>query len=96
VPITIGDRGIEAAIRPGLGVLVLYSLSNRDNPAQVTVFEIYRDREAYLAHLPGISHSLIQGPVEKMIKSLKLVPVDPVILGTKAKSGSDGLAVCQR
>lgn len=42
---------IEAAIRLEQGVLVLYSVSNKDNPARVTVFEIYRDRDAYLAHL---------------------------------------------
>jgi quinol monooxygenase YgiN len=42
---------IEAAVRLEPGVLVLYSVSNKDNPAHVTVFEIYRDREAYLAHL---------------------------------------------
>ena len=42
---------IEAAIRLEPGVLVLYSVANKENPAHVTVFEIYRDREAYLAHL---------------------------------------------
>ena len=42
---------IEAAVRLEPGVLVLYSVSNKDNPAHVTVFEIYRDRESYLAHL---------------------------------------------
>ena len=42
---------IEAAIRLEPGVLVLYSVSNKDNPTRVTVFEIYGDRDAYLAHL---------------------------------------------
>lgn len=42
---------IEAAIRLEPGVLVLYSVSSKDNPTHVTVFEIYRDREAYRAHL---------------------------------------------
>ena len=33
---------IEAAIRLEPGVLALYSVSNKDNPSQITVFEIYR------------------------------------------------------
>jgi hypothetical protein len=42
---------IEAAIRLEPGVLVLYAVAHQDNPARVIVFEIYRDTEAYRAHL---------------------------------------------
>jgi quinol monooxygenase YgiN len=76
---------IEAAVRLEPGVLVLYSVSNKDNPAHVTVFEIYRDREAYLAHLQAHHFLKYKATVETMVKSLKLIPVDPVMLGTKAK-----------
>jgi quinol monooxygenase YgiN len=76
---------IEAAVRLEPGVLVLYSVSNKDNPAHVTVFEIYRDREAYLAHLQAPHFLKYKATVEKMVKSLKLIPVDPVMLGTKTK-----------
>ena len=76
---------IEAAIRLEPGVPVLYSVSTKDNPAHVTVFEIYRDREAYLAHLQAPHFLKYKATVEKMVKSLKLIPVDPVMLGTKAK-----------
>jgi quinol monooxygenase YgiN len=76
---------IEAAVRLEPGVLALYSVSNKDNPAHVTVFEIYRDREAYHAHLQTPHFMKYKTTVETMVKSLKLVPVDPVMLGTKAK-----------
>ena len=76
---------IEAAIRLEPGVLVLYSVSNKDNPSQITVFEIYRDREAYLAHLQAPHFLKYKATVETMVKSLKLVPVDPVMLGSQAK-----------
>ena len=76
---------IEAAIRLEPGVLVLYSVANKDNPAHVTVFEIYRDREAYLAHLQAPHFLKYKATVEKMVKSLKLIPVNPVALGSKAK-----------
>ena len=76
---------IEAAIRLEPGVLVLYSVANKENPAHVTVFEIYRDREAYLAHLQAPHFLKYKATVEKMVKSLKLIPVNPIALGTKAK-----------
>ena len=76
---------IEAAIRLEPGVLVLYSVSNKDNPTRVTVFEIYGDRDAYLAHLKAPHFLKYKATVEKMVKSLKLVPVEPIMLGAKAK-----------
>ena len=75
---------IDAAIRLEPGVLVLYSVSSKENPTHVTVFEIYRDREAYLAHLQAPHFLKYKATVEKMVTSLKLVPVDPVMLGAKA------------
>ena len=36
---------IDAAIRKEPGVLVLYAVSEKDNPTHVKVFEIYRARE---------------------------------------------------
>ena len=75
---------IEAAIRLEPGVLALYSVSNKDDPTQITVFEIYRDREAYLAHLQAPHFLKYKATVEKMVKSLKLIPVDPVMLGSQA------------
>jgi quinol monooxygenase YgiN len=76
---------IEAAIRLEPGVLVLYSVSTKDNPAHVTVFEIYRDRDAYLAHLQAPHFLKYKATVEKMVKSLKLVQTVPIMLGAKVK-----------
>ena len=76
---------IEAAIRLEPGVQVLYSVSSKDDPSRITVFEIYRDRDAYLAHLQAPHFLKYKATVEKMVKSLKLIPVDPVVLGSQAK-----------
>src|SRR6266478_996302 len=38
---------IETATHVEPGVLVLYAVSEKDNPARVRVFKIYRDAEAY-------------------------------------------------
>jgi quinol monooxygenase YgiN len=76
---------IEAAVRLEPGVVTLYSVSNKENPSHVTVFEIYRDRDAYLAHLQAPHFLKYKATVEKMVKSLKLVLVDPIRLEAKAK-----------
>jgi quinol monooxygenase YgiN len=46
---------IDAAIQKEPGVLVLYAVSEKDNPTLVRVFEIYRDKHASEAHL-GSDH----------------------------------------
>src|SRR5690242_12849098 len=44
-------ESIETAIRLEPGVLVLYAVSEKDNPTRVRVFEIYADADAYKTHL---------------------------------------------
>jgi quinol monooxygenase YgiN len=76
---------IDAAIQKEPGVLVLYAVSEKDNPTQVRVFEIYRDRTAYEAHLGSDHFKKYKVTTEKMVKSLKLVQVIPITLGAKPK-----------
>ncbi len=76
---------IGAAIREEPGVLVLYAVSEKDDPARVKVFEIYRDRKAYEAHLGSDHFKKYKATVEKMVKSLKLVQATPIALGAKTK-----------
>src|SRR5215468_7831711 len=42
---------IESAVRVEPGVLALYAVSVKENPALIMVFEIYADEAAYKAHL---------------------------------------------
>jgi len=42
---------IEAAVQLEAGVLALYSVTDKDNPAHVFVFEMYADIDAYKSHL---------------------------------------------
>ena len=74
---------IEAAIRVEPGVLVLYAVSEKDNPTHVRVFEIYASTEAYKAHLEAPHFKKYKAVTEKMVKSLKLVQTTPVMLGAK-------------
>ena len=74
---------IDAAIQKEPGVLVLYAVSEKDEPYRVKVFEIYRDRKAYEAHLGSDHFRKYKATVEKMVKSLKLVQATPIALRAK-------------
>jgi quinol monooxygenase YgiN len=76
---------IETAIRVEPGVLVLYSVSEKDNPTRVRVFEIYASTEAYRAHLEAPHFKKYKAVTEKMVKSVTLVQTTPIILGAKAR-----------
>lgn len=76
---------IDAAIRKEPGVLVLYAVSDKDNPAHIRVFEVYRDKNAYAAHLEADHFKKYKAMTEKMVKSLKLVQTVPIRLGAQAK-----------
>lgn len=76
---------ISAAIHDEPGVLVLYAVSDKDNPARVTVFEIYRDAAAYQAHLASAHFKKYKAATEKMVKSLTLVKSHPILLGAKGR-----------
>jgi quinol monooxygenase YgiN len=74
---------IEMAMRIEPGVLVLNAVAHKDDPARITVFEVYNDTDAYKAHLEAPHFKKYKTTTETMVKSLKLVPVTPVMLGTK-------------
>jgi quinol monooxygenase YgiN len=72
---------IETAIRLEPGVLVLYSVSEQDSPTHIRVFEIYRDTDAYKSHLETAHFKKYKASTERMVRSLKLVRVSPIVLG---------------
>jgi quinol monooxygenase YgiN len=76
---------IEAAIRLEPGVLVLYSVSEKDNPTHIKVFEIYRDADAYQAHLQTAHFKKYKASTATMVKSLKLIRTIPIMLGAKSQ-----------
>lgn len=76
---------IETAIRVEPGVLVLYAVSEKDDPTRIRVFEIYKDADAYRAHLESAHFKKYKATTEKMVTSLKLVQTTPIMLGTQAR-----------
>ena len=75
----------ETAIRVEPGVLVLFAVSEKENPTHVRVFEVYRDIDAYKAHLEAPHFKKYKATVESMVKSLKLVLTTPISLAAKSQ-----------
>jgi len=76
---------VEAALRLEPGVLALYTVADKQNPAHVTVFEIYADAAAYEAHLETAHFKNYKITTQAMVKSLKLRETVPILLGVKRK-----------
>lgn len=76
---------IEASVRAEPGVLALYAVAEKDNPARLIVFEMYRDVDAYKAHLETPHFKKYKAVTQDMVKSLKLIDTVPIMLAAKAK-----------
>ena len=76
---------IQAALRTEAGVVALYSVADKENPAHITVFEIYTDAEAYKRHIETEHFKKYKTVTKDIVKSLKLRETVPVFLGVKRK-----------
>ena len=74
---------IEAAVRLEPGVLALYSVTDKENPAHIFVFEMYADVDAYKAHLETAHFKKYKATTQNMVRSLKLRDTVPILLGAK-------------
>ena len=74
---------IEAAVRIEPGVLSLYAVADKNNPAQITVFEIYSSDAAYRSHILTPHFLKYKTSTKEMVKSLELSVNEPIWLGTK-------------
>jgi quinol monooxygenase YgiN len=74
---------IAASIRVEPGVLALYAVSVKDQPNHLRLFEIYASPEAYKAHLQSAHFRKYKSETAAMVKSLKLIETDPILLGAK-------------
>lgn len=75
---------IETAVRAEPGVLLLYAVSDQKDPAQITVFEIYANAEAYRAHLETPHFKKYKSGTKDMVLSLELSDNLAVAMAAKA------------
>jgi quinol monooxygenase YgiN len=74
---------IATSIRVEPGVLTLYAVSVKDHPTQIRLFEIYANGAAYETHLQSPHFKKYKSGTAGMVKSLKLLETDPILLGAK-------------
>ena len=74
---------IEASISKEPGVLMLYALRVRREPTQRRLVEIYADDDAYRAHLQSEHFLKYKTGTEKMVRSLRLIETDPLLLRSR-------------
>lgn len=76
---------VETSVRVEPGVLSLYAVAEKDNPATITVFEIYANAEAYNSHIESAHFKKYKSTTREMVKSLELMEAVPIVLETKAR-----------
>ena len=74
---------IQASLRLEPGVLSLYAISLRENPAQIRIFETYADRNSYESHIKTSHFLKYKAGTQHMVRGLKLLETDPIYLGAK-------------
>jgi len=74
---------IATSIRVEPGVLSLYAVSVKDQPSQVRIFETYKDQAAYESHLQTPHFKKYKAETQGMVKSLRLIEAEPILLGAK-------------
>ena len=74
---------IAASIRSEPGVLRLYAVSIKGHPEQVRLFEMYASQAAYESHLQTPHFRKYKTDTEAMVRSLKLLEAEPILLGSK-------------
>lgn len=78
-------EGVETALRVEPGVLRLDAMAEKENPAHITLVEVYADEAAYQAHLQSPHFLRYKTDTKEMVKSLQLVRMAPLFPELKGK-----------
>ena len=74
---------IEASVDKEPGVLMLHAVAEKERPDQIRILEVYANREAYEAHLETPHFLKYKTGTAGMVRSLRLLDVDPVMMRGK-------------
>ncbi|MGJ1509716.1 putative quinol monooxygenase [Sphingobacterium siyangense] len=73
---TILKEEAAASVALEEGVVAIFPMFKKDNPTQIRILEIYRDKQAYLAHLRTAHFLKYKSTTLHMVKLLKLIDMD--------------------
>ena len=71
--ISILKEESEASVRLESGVISIYPMFQKENPTEIRILEIYRNKEAYESHLQTPHFKHYKTTTLNMVKSLKLI-----------------------
>ncbi len=74
---------IEASVANEEGVLALYAMSVKGNATQLRILEIYASQDAYETHLKAPHFLKYKAATAAMVRSLRLIEAEPVVLCAK-------------
>lgn len=74
---------IDASLGSEPGVLMLHAVRLRDAPHMVRLLEVYASRLAYEQHIQSPHFLKYKSGTAGMVRSLRLIDVDPIALATK-------------
>lgn len=74
---------IEASVEQEPGVLMLHSVSIKDQPEKIRILEVYANRHAYEAHIQTPHFLKYKTLTAGMVRALNLVDADPIALAAK-------------
>jgi len=60
-------------------------VSLKERPEQIRLFEIYKDIVAYESHLQSPHFKTYKRRTQQMVKALKLIETDPILLSSKSR-----------
>ncbi|MCF8335897.1 MAG: antibiotic biosynthesis monooxygenase [Bacteroidales bacterium] len=68
----------EASVRKEPGVISIFPMFQKENPAEIRILEIYANKEAYEAHLKTQHFKHYKKETREMVKSLKLIDMQAI------------------
>ncbi len=74
---------IEASVALEPGVLALNAVCLKNSPTSIRLLEIYADEKAYQTHLLSPHFLKYKTGTANMVKSLRLVETEPLLLRSK-------------
>ena len=72
----------EASVRLEPGVISIFPMYQRENPAEIRILEIYASRAAYESHIQSPHFQKYKTTTLPMVKSLKLIDMETIDPGT--------------
>lgn len=77
---------IETSVAVEPGVEMLHAVQVKEAPHLVRLLEVYASREAYEAHIASPHFLKYKAETAAMVRSLRLIDVEPIVLAAKAKA----------